>query len=102
MDSNEIKEKKNSKLNKEEKVKRIKRHHKCVVETDSTTKATGHRARSACSVIKNLPETHLGKEPDQKITMEKTTQIDKQIKDISEEKEKREKKEKQTKRRKQE
>jgi hypothetical protein len=42
-------------------------------------------------VIKNLPETNLGKEPDQKIIMEKTIQIDKQIQDISEEKEKREK-----------
>jgi hypothetical protein len=59
-----------------------------VVEIDSTTKATGHRARSARSVIKHLPETNLGKEPDQKIIMEKTIQIDKQIKDISEEKKK--------------
>ena len=62
-----------------------------MVEIDSTTKATGHRARSARSVITNPQETNQGKEPDQKIIMEKTIQIDKQIQDISEEKEKREK-----------
>ena len=58
---------------------------------DSTTKATAHRARSARSVITNPQETNQGKEPDQKVIMEKTSHIDKQIQDISEEKEKREK-----------
>ena len=71
-------------------MKRIKRHNKCVVELDSTIKATTHRARSARSVT-NPQETNQGKEPDQKVIMEKTIQIDKQIQDISEEKEQREK-----------
>jgi hypothetical protein len=82
--------KNNSKLNNEEKVKRIKRHNKCVVEIDSTTKTTEHRARSARSVSNIRTETYQAKKPDQKITIDKAIQIDNQINDISEEKEKRE------------
>jgi len=57
---------KNSKLNKEEHMKRRKRQDRCVVETDPTTKATGHRARFACSISNTCTETYQATEPDNK------------------------------------